>query len=64
MKPHIQLAKERARRILAESILFRTSVVQKIHEEIWNDVWQGQEDSNAQRLLSPRDLTRHRLSFD
>ena len=63
-KPRIQFIKDHARQVLADSIEFRTTVVQKIHEEIWRDVWQGQEDSNAQRQLSPRPMTVHRLSFD
>ena len=63
-KPRIQLIKEHARQVLAESIQFRTTVISDIHAEIYAQVWQTQDDSNAQRILSPRIVTVHRLSFD
>jgi len=63
-KPHIQQLKEQARQTLADSIAFRTSVIDLIHQEIYDDIWRGQQEESAQRILSARPLPVHRLSFD
>ena len=62
MTARITLIKLHARQVLQDSIAFRTTVIASIHAEIYQAVWEGQQDESQQRIITWRPPIEYSLS--